>query len=761
MPPDQPIASTGSASSAKINLLGMPRAQLEAFFVDLGEKPYRATQVMKWIYGAGVTDIEAMTNISKALRTELARIAEVHAPAIDPGRRSSDGVVKWLTRVQGGQAVETVLIPDWRPARAEAAPGGGKAPVGLGQGTAQRNTLCISSQVGCALDCSFCATGKQGFNGNLSRAEIVGQVWRASRELAARGDERGITNVVFMGMGEPLLNFEPVVDAADVFMDDLAFGISKRRVTISTAGVVPRIRDLASRTDVSLAVSLHAARDELRDVLVPLNRRYPIAELLDACRHYLRGLGERRNITFEYTLIEGVNDGVADAKDLVRLLAGMRAKVNLIPFNPFADDANGYRRPSPDAHRQISDEPPRRRDRRHAAHHPGRRNRRRLRPTDGDGSRPHEAPGAAGFGAGCADPSTLLDQLRRGVRGRWSGGGDRAEPGSAMSKRANPEPDSPEAESGGFGDALREARERAQLSITEVANALKVGDDIVSALEHERYEALPAPPYVRGYMQRYARLVGLDDAALVESLRSVSGIGTAAQPIKPRPRPSLTEFTWRRWGILYGTAIALFVLIVAVALWWAWPGNGLRDVDQAEHRAGDAESDRELAAPSSPARTEATVPVRAESPAQPEAMAPVRAVPAEVPTEAAAGLDETSEGETAPTEAEATAQPESAVLDAVEEAALAESEASDEAAEGRDTLAFSFREDCWVEVRDQSGDLVHGDLGRGGQQLTLSGEAPFSILIGNPAAVALSFNGEPVTIDPVRPGQVARFELGD
>lgn len=326
-------------AEAKTNLLGMPRSELESFFANLGEKPYRAEQVMRWIYRAKVTDLDAMTNISRLLRGRVKEIAEIRVPAIGTGTRSSDGVVKWLAHTDQGQAVETVLIPDASGGWEEANPGGPPN---------RRNTLCISSQVGCSLDCSFCATGKQGFNGNLTRAEIVGQVWQASRELADRGDRRGITNVVFMGMGEPLLNFQPVLDATDVLMDDLAFGISKRRVTISTAGVVPRIRDLASHTDVSLAVSLHAPRDELRDVLVPLNRRYPIAELLDACRHYLRGLGERRSITMEYTLIEGVNDSVADARDLATLLTGLRAKVNLIPFNPFPDDRNGYRRPSPE-----------------------------------------------------------------------------------------------------------------------------------------------------------------------------------------------------------------------------------------------------------------------------------------------------------------------------------------------------------------------------------------------------------------------------
>ena len=379
----------------RTNLLGMPRRDLTGFFEGLGEKPYRATQVMKWLYRARVADFDAMTDISKALRTRLKEVAEIRAPQLKVVDRASDGVVKWLADVGQSRAVETVLIPDGQPGSARGHPSqvessarghpsqvkeqregaplaskeqregarlaGERAARGgtprkqtssaRGNTSCQvdtpvkRNTLCISAQVGCSLDCSFCATGKQGFNGNLSRAEIVGQVWRAAAESSAEG--RGITNVVFMGMGEPLLNFDAAMDAADVFMDDLGFAISKRRVTVSTAGVVPRIYDLADRSGVSLAVSLHAARDELRDRLVPINRKYPIADLLAACRYYLSRVGDRRPVTFEYTLIKGVNDTLADARDLVALLRDWRCKVNLIPFNPFpvAGGLPAYQRP--------------------------------------------------------------------------------------------------------------------------------------------------------------------------------------------------------------------------------------------------------------------------------------------------------------------------------------------------------------------------------------------------------------------------------
>ena len=356
----------------RANLLGMPRRELAGFFEDLGEKPYRAAQVMKWLYRARTTDFDAMTDIGKALRTRLKEVAEIRAPELTAADRAGDGVVKWLASVGESRAVETVLIPEGEsPQRGSArghpsqeeSPQRGSArghpsqeespQRGSARGHAshmgsqgRRNTLCISVQVGCSLDCSFCATGKQGFSGNLTRAEIVGQAWRAAAESSTEG--RPITNVVFMGMGEPLLNFDATMDAADVFMDDLGFGISKRRVTVSTAGVVPRIYDLADRSGVSLAVSLHAARDELRDRLVPINRKYPIAELLAACRYYLARVGDRRPVTFEYTLISGVNDTLADARDLVALLRDWRCKVNLIPFNPFPLDGGlpAYQRPS-------------------------------------------------------------------------------------------------------------------------------------------------------------------------------------------------------------------------------------------------------------------------------------------------------------------------------------------------------------------------------------------------------------------------------
>jgi 23S rRNA (adenine2503-C2)-methyltransferase len=313
-------------SEDPINLFDLTRERLEAFTSAVDDKPYRTHQIMKWAYHQRSLDFASMTNLSKAFRGWLEAHAEFRPPEVVARHESIDGTVKWVIRVGNGNCVETVLIPD-----------------------KGRNTLCVSSQVGCMLDCTFCSTGKQGFNGNLSTGEIVGQVWLANEMLAERGET--VSNVVLMGMGEPLLNFEAVVPATELLMDDLAFGISKRRVTISTAGVVPGIYDLAKVSDVSLAISLHAPTDRLRDRLVPLNRKYPIAELLEACRHYVAGLGEKRSLTMEYTLMKGVNDELTHARQLARLLRDVRCKINLIPFNPFP--ASGFERPDPEAVRAF------------------------------------------------------------------------------------------------------------------------------------------------------------------------------------------------------------------------------------------------------------------------------------------------------------------------------------------------------------------------------------------------------------------------
>lgn len=301
------------------NLLGLSRAQLEDFFAGLGEKPYRARQLMKWIYRQGEADFDQMSDISKALRQRLKEIAEIKPPEIVTEQLSDDGTRKWLLRTDADQAVEMVFIPE-----------------------ADRGTLCISSQVGCALDCSFCATGKQGFNRNLGSAEIAGQVWLAKRLLGETtlASERVITNVVFMGMGEPLANYRNVVPVLQLLIDELGFELSRRRVTLSTAGLVPNLEKLADDCNVALAVSLHAPNDELRDRLVPINRKHPIRELLDACWVYAKK-HHNRQITFEYVMMDGVNDSPGLARELARLLRDRPAKVNLIPFNPFP--GTGYR----------------------------------------------------------------------------------------------------------------------------------------------------------------------------------------------------------------------------------------------------------------------------------------------------------------------------------------------------------------------------------------------------------------------------------
>lgn len=316
----------------KLNLLGLPRARFESMLEAIDEKRFHAGQIMKWIHHRRMDDFERMTDISKALRQKLAIIAEVHEPEVISERVSTDGTRKWLVRSLSGSAVETVFIPE--------------------EG---RGTLCVSSQVGCALDCKFCMTGKQGFNSNLTAGEIVGQVRMAIRRLADVYPDRprSVTNVVLMGMGEPLLNLDNVTAAVDIIMDDFGYGISKRKVTISTSGVVPAIYRLAETTDASLAVSLHAPNDELRNQLVPINRKYNIVELLAACRRYAENFGEKRTVTIEYTLMDKVNDQPEHAKELALLLRDFPCKINLIPFNPFP--GSGFRRPGMKAVRRFQD----------------------------------------------------------------------------------------------------------------------------------------------------------------------------------------------------------------------------------------------------------------------------------------------------------------------------------------------------------------------------------------------------------------------
>jgi 23S rRNA (adenine2503-C2)-methyltransferase len=307
--------------------MGLTLAQMEQFFLDMGEKKFRARQVLKWIHHSGVTSIDEMTNLGKALREKLHDLAEVRPPEIVSQQDSVDGTRKWAIRVDGGGLVETVLIP-----------------------SGNRATLCVSSQVGCSLDCSFCSTGKQGFQRDLTAAEIIGQVWLAidSYEAFQPGNGRIVTNVVMMGMGEPLLNFDNVVSAMDLMMEDLAYGLSKRRVTLSTSGVVPALDKLAKVSEVSLAVSLHAPNNALRSQLVPINRKYPIEVLLESARNYIAAQRDgSRVVTIEYTLIAGINDQLHHARELAQLLRDFPCKINLIPFNTI--DQSDYERPSGNA----------------------------------------------------------------------------------------------------------------------------------------------------------------------------------------------------------------------------------------------------------------------------------------------------------------------------------------------------------------------------------------------------------------------------
>jgi len=315
----------------KTNLLGLNRQDMEAFFAKLGEKAFRASQITKWIHQLNVTDFDQMTNISKVLREQLKEKACITSLKVDTDQLSSDGTRKWLLELPDGNRIESVFIPE-----------------------DDRGTLCISSQVGCALDCSFCSTGRQGFSRNLSVAEIISQVWIANNLLEEeKKPGRKITNVVLMGMGEPLLNFDNVMKAIDVMMDDFAYGLSKRRITVSTAGVVPAIERLAERHDVQLAISLHATRDELRDDIVPINKKYNLKTLIEACHKFMEHRSPRSRLTIEYVMLAGANDSKQDAEELIKLLDGLSVLINLIPFNPFP--GSGYKTSSNNAVHRFQD----------------------------------------------------------------------------------------------------------------------------------------------------------------------------------------------------------------------------------------------------------------------------------------------------------------------------------------------------------------------------------------------------------------------
>jgi 23S rRNA (adenine2503-C2)-methyltransferase len=312
-----------SAAEKKINLLDLTREGMRELFVSWGEKPFRGDQVMKWIYHFGIDNFDEMSNLNKKIKAKLHATCEIKAPEISIKQVATDGTIKYALLLEGGQEVETVWIPD-----------------------KDRATLCVSSQVGCALECTFCSTAQQGFNRNLKVSEIIGQVWRVAKDIGLNGDstKRPVTNVVMMGMGEPLLNINNVVPAMELMMDDWAFGLSKRRVTLSTSGVVPALDILKEKIDVALAISLHAPNNELRDVLVPINKKYPIEEFLAACRRYIDGSKANKDITIEYVMLQGINDSTDQAHELVKVLKNTPSKINLIPFNPFP--GNEYTRSS-------------------------------------------------------------------------------------------------------------------------------------------------------------------------------------------------------------------------------------------------------------------------------------------------------------------------------------------------------------------------------------------------------------------------------
>ncbi|MFT4671793.1 MAG: 23S rRNA (adenine2503-C2)-methyltransferase [Pseudohongiellaceae bacterium] len=321
--PDRVKNQLSMTDSTLPNLAGLGRDRLRALFTEFGEKPFHADQVLKWIHQRGITDLDAMTDISKSLREKLKTKTQISLPAVVEDFLSSDGTRKWIVEVASGSRVEMVFIPE-----------------------ASRGTLCISSQAGCSLDCSFCATGKQGFNSDLTVAEIVGQLWWAVKELGGFSGalERPISNVVMMGMGEPLLNFEPVMEAVNLMMEDCAYGLSKRKVTVSTSGVVPAIDRMKDFTEASLAISLHAPNDELRSQIMPINKKYNIAMLLESVRGYMASLPDKRIPVIEYTMIAGVNDHRQHARELAVLLKTFPCKINIIPFNPFT--LSDYCRPS-------------------------------------------------------------------------------------------------------------------------------------------------------------------------------------------------------------------------------------------------------------------------------------------------------------------------------------------------------------------------------------------------------------------------------
>lgn len=304
-----------STAQKKLNLLDFSQEKLKQYFIEINEKPFRATQLIKWIHQQSESDFSKMTNLSKNLRSALEQTTEIRAPEVVLNQHSSDGTHKWLLRLDDGNCIETVFIPE-----------------------STRGTLCISSQVGCALACTFCSTARQGFNRNLTVAEIIGQLWVAKKILQNDPNgERVISNIVFMGMGEPLLNYDNVIDSIHLMLDDNAYGLSKRRVTVSTSGIVPALDRLTDTVDIALAVSLHAPNDELRNILVPINKKYPIKQLLESCNRFLQKKAARERITMEYVLLQDVNDSDDHAYQLIKTLKNTPSKVNLIPFNPFPE----------------------------------------------------------------------------------------------------------------------------------------------------------------------------------------------------------------------------------------------------------------------------------------------------------------------------------------------------------------------------------------------------------------------------------------